>query len=104
MRGIHGRNRVAVDTGTLLVVDPAYLFSQDEWRKMVVPGIKKNYKAAVFKAIEQKTGRNFSLSKLATLVETCGDGTFKVRMKKSQIVIDTNCEAMAKLMKKTKRR
>ena len=86
------KTTVGVDTGMLLVVDPSYLFSQDEWENVINPlAIKygKNWPRAVLEVLAERTGND--IPKLAAIMSTCGDNVFDVRMKDRRIQIDTNC-------------
>ena len=76
---------VAVETGKILMVDPCHLFSQREWREVVIPmgktmgegrvGLNK----AVLKLLSIRTGDpEINLEELAVIAGTGGDASFKV--------------------------
>ena len=80
---------VGVDTGTLLIVDPGYLFTEEEWHADVVARVDDlgiTYPQAVLQALTARTGRD--MERLAVIGGTGGDGTFPVRQADiSKIVI-----------------
>jgi hypothetical protein len=83
---------VGVDSGMLLVIDPAYLFSEEEWRKEINPLAKKyggNWPRAVLELLARRT--DFDIPKLAVIVDTCGDGRFPVRKIRGGFQVDTSC-------------
>lgn len=72
---------VGVDTSMLLVIDPAYLFSEEEWADEVVSRADANglnFPMAVLEALEAKTG--MKITELAVVLETVGDGVFDVEV------------------------
>jgi len=87
------KHTVDVDTGTVIVIDPGYLFSAQDWKEVAecaYPTKKKrkggSYKACLRRAIEKRGGRvgNF------TVVGTGGDGAFPVRCKRDAIEIESD--------------
>jgi hypothetical protein len=89
---------VDVDTGTLMIIDPGYLFSGDDWQKDVIACAypskkqrkKKNgvstgsYKECLRRAIEKQRG---ATTGDFAVVGTGGDGGFPVRCKGDDLVI-----------------
>jgi hypothetical protein len=82
---------VAVDTGMLLVIDPGYLFTEDEWQEVNALAIShgNDWPRAVLEILGQRTGRD--LSGISAVVNTCGDGYFGVSEKKGYFKVETNC-------------
>lgn len=77
-----------VDTGNLLIVDPGYLFTKEEWFLEVVGRVERlgiDYPQAALQALGARTGIN--MEKLAVIANTGGDGSFPVHETGSKIVI-----------------
>lgn len=83
---------VGVDSGMLLLVDPCYLFSDEEWREVCVlaesyerPPVElgkfasPDFPRAVVEMLAKKTGEQ-KMDKLALVFRThVGDGRYTVR-------------------------
>ncbi len=79
----------AVDTGMLLIIDPAYLFTQEEWREDIGARAKRlgdDFPKAVLEALAEITGR--PIETLAVVAGTGGDGRFQVTQSGDKIVIE----------------
>lgn len=64
-----------VDTGMLLIVDPAYLFGEQEWLEVVgkrADELGKDYPRAILQILAEKTG--LDMERLAVIAEMTGDG------------------------------
>lgn len=79
----------AVDTGMLLIIDPAYLFTEEEWMKDIGTRAKRlgdDFPTAVLEALAEITGR--PIETLAVVASTGGDGRFQVTQSEERIVIE----------------
>lgn len=71
--------RVCVETGQLLIIDPCFLFSRDEWIKAIRsgPSAGDNHQDVVrgiLKALAERSGRSFdTLNQVAVVSPTGGD-------------------------------
>ena len=74
---------VAVDTGSIVMIDPAHLFTDKEWREVV------NSKKSFEQAIKDKFAPNLPIKakSLLQVVSMGGDGSYKVRVAKNGDVI-----------------
>lgn len=81
-----------VDTGMLLVVDPGYLFSQDEWLNEVGTRAKElnpehpDYPTAVLQVLADRTG--LRMEDLAVVAQMTGDGGREVTRTKDGVFIE----------------
>jgi len=81
--------KVGVDTGMLLIIDPAYLFSEDDWRNVVVKraqALGGDYPRAVLEVLSE--GLRRPIKDLAVTVFTKGDGAFDVKQDEKGIHIE----------------
>lgn len=84
--------RVGVDTGMILIIDPAYLFSEEEWQNEINPLAEKlgrDWPRAVLQILAERTGRD--IPHQAVVMPTCGDGRFSVSAKNGYVKVETNC-------------
>lgn len=84
-----GQYDVPVDTGTVIVVDPGYLFTHEEWTAVLGPRTEDGFDDAkvrdrIFAALKEKLGRPWIEG---AYVSTGGDATFKVKRGKRGVPI-----------------
>jgi hypothetical protein len=87
----------AVDSGSLLIIDPCYLFTTDEWRDLVIePAFGadghldyEKYRRQVLIALKKKVGLDqpVGLENLGAVIDTGGDGRFPVIQTEEGILI-----------------
>lgn len=75
------RYDVPVDTGSVIVVDPCYLFTNEEWQKIIE---QDDMHRAIFDRLREKVGTKFVEG---AYVGTGGDATFRVRPGKHGVPI-----------------
>ena len=85
-----------VDTGTMIAIDPGYLFSRKDWEKVIKCAYPKkrkkpswldpSYKECLREAIERRAGRKGRVGGFA-VIGTGGDGEFPVRCKRGTVEI-----------------
>ncbi len=79
---------VGVDTSMLLIIDPAYLFSHEEWQSEVVTraqALGNNYPQAILQALAGYTKR--PLDELAVVAEVDGDGVREILRMNGALVL-----------------
>lgn len=85
-----GQYDVPVDSGSVIVVDPGYLFNHDEWTKILEGTSFDNAKIRdkIFAKLKTRLGRDFIEG---AYVSTGGDAVFKVKRGKrgTPIVIES---------------
>ncbi len=77
--------KVAVDTGQILMIDPAYLFTRRQWQEEVIPMGKTMGKGraglnkAILTMLSNQNQEPRDLTQLAVIAGTgVGDGSFEV--------------------------
>lgn len=78
-----------VDTGMLLIIDPSYLFSEEEWLGEVGDRAKEldgDYPRAILQALADRTGR--PMEDLAVVANVKGDGGREVSRSQDAIHIE----------------
>ena len=84
-----GQYDVPVDTGSVIVVDPGYLFTHDDWLKILGPRTEAGFDDAkirdrIFATLKERLGRPWLEG---AYVSTGGDATFKVKRGKRGVPI-----------------
>ena len=76
-----------VDTGMLLIVDPAYLFSEEEWQEVINTRAKElgGHIKAVLQVLSERTGRD--MERMAVVAKMSGDGDRQVIRTKDGVFI-----------------
>lgn len=78
-------NRVPVDSGSVVVVDPAYLFTHEEWQEIVKA---EDMHRAIFDKLKTKVGTEFVEG---AYVSTGGDATFTAKRGPRGVPIVIEC-------------
>ena len=93
-------NKVPVDTGSVVVVDPAYLFNTKDWGR-IVDGTRTTdaMHKAIFSKLKEKLGVPFCQG---GYVSTGGDGTFTLKSGKHGLPI--TLEALQEADERLRRR
>ena len=82
---------IAVDTASIVMIDPCHLFTREEWTSVIrMPG--KDHNKNIAKAIKKKFISDSPVrpNELVHVVGTGGDGSYKVEIAKNgDIVIKT---------------
>lgn len=76
-----GQYDVPVDSGSVIVVDPAYLFTHEEWTEVLGPRTESGFdddkvRDRIFAKLKKRLGRDFIEG---AYVSTGGDAVFKVK-------------------------
>jgi hypothetical protein len=98
MAGKARKHTVGVDSGTIIAIDPAYLFSDREWKQIIqcaYPSSGKKqkakpstFKACIRKAIKKRGGSAGGPRADFALISTGGDGGFEAGCKRGKFVIN----------------
>lgn len=76
-----GQHDVPVDTGSVIVVDPGYLFNHEDWLEILGKRTSSGFddskvRDRIFAALRKKLGRSWIEG---AYISTGGDGVFKVK-------------------------
>lgn len=75
-----------VDTGILLIIDPAYLYAEEDWHHIAERMRKVGVAEAILEDLSARTGRD--LKNLAVVATRFGgDGNYEVRQSDKEISI-----------------
>jgi hypothetical protein len=91
------KHTVDVDTGTIIAIDPAYIFSEGEWKTITqcaYPDRGKKtttlstFKSCIRKALQKRGASAGAPHADFTLINTGGDGRFEASCKRGKFAID----------------